>query len=875
MFRIADSLALLAVEAGQVNNPSEQFGAAGTSRLDVEQRSINIGEPVPIAFGLRRENQGGILISPGASECRFENDVSNNVTAYYHLVLSEGRLGTILIEDIFQRACRVGEHAQGYNARAGFWLPGNFLVQRGQNPIPEATFICGSIGLYPDITTLSFKITIPAGFDQWKKQVHVFIRNGIRVSRFLELGKGPSDNFCDLVFYLLTSSKRVPEALIDVEQLALSAQFLEVNGLTCNCYLTEAQSYSDLIAKWSSYFLLTPSNRIGKQGLRPLLPTNSDGTIKTTAVSIEYTFDEDLILPGSFSIEYNSYADRQPFTAQMIWRQELGDEAAIIRTLEVSAPGVSENGPFESYDLSEFCTSENHAAKVGAYIVADRLFSSHLISFAVKPQSHQTLVRVGSIVRVLLTRLEPGGQPSRFDYLYQVQRIYKNFAGGTQYDCKHFPVNNERQSLTALAVAGAEGTGILLESPKTGVTCDTNTGTGGIDFGITVPLDFVLGSFDFDIEDFDIDNFLPLDDLNILIPDDIVFDLETDEFIWVSFDPPTNENWVFDLDRDEFVWAGDEPPIDYDPLIVGSINNPSSGSGPAVGAFNGGTTIPGIGGGGGFDFGGGGGFDFGGGGSFEVEGEGFGDPEPNPSDGGDATPVGPFVTPPVPGGAPGIPPAGICPGGEIERIIGNIGDEGNAIRETVTGYSLPLTPPEPLGGGDWNGKFAEFRIRCPNGEEQPIDPLTGDTEPGDFYQFPVQTITITTESFIYDNRKRCSTDAVITNSESFLQSTFSKSGVIGVSQNLGFTSTIGSGCGGTAQQEDIPTRKINWVLPDGSIEIQDVGTLTGQAISENAYGVRSHERYVVNISGSADGLIYQRLGRPPRHDLVRSLPIQR
>jgi hypothetical protein len=72
MFRIADSLALLAVEAGQVNNPSEQFGAAGTSRLDVNQRSINIGEPVPIAFGLRRENQGGILISPGASECRLK-----------------------------------------------------------------------------------------------------------------------------------------------------------------------------------------------------------------------------------------------------------------------------------------------------------------------------------------------------------------------------------------------------------------------------------------------------------------------------------------------------------------------------------------------------------------------------------------------------------------------------------------------------------------------------------------------------------------------------------------------------------------------------------------------------------------------------------
>jgi hypothetical protein len=637
-----------------------------------------------------------------------ENDVSNNVTAYYHLVLSEGRLGTILIEDIFQRACRVGEHAQGYNARAGFWLPGNFLVQRGEDPIPEATFICGSIGLYPDITTLSFKVTIPAGFDQWKKQVHVFIRRGIRVSRFLELGKGPSDNFCDLVFYLLTSSKRVPEALIDVAQLSFSAQFLEANGLTCNCYLAVAQNYSDLITKWSSYFLLTPSNRIGKQGLRPLLPTNSDGTIKTTAVSIEYTFDEDLILPGSFSIEYNSYADRQPFTAQMIWRQELGDEAAIIRTLEVSAPGVSENGPFESYDLSEFCTSENHAAKVGAYIVADRLFSSHVISFAVKPQAHQTLVRVGSIVRVLLTRLEPGGQPSRFDYLYQVQRIYKNFAGGTQYDCKHFPANNERQSLTALAVAEAEGTGILLSTPKTGVTCDTNTGAGPIGFEITVPLDFVIDDFDFDIGVFDPDDFSPDDNINIIIPDGIVFDPDTEEYIWVDpeppiidgwvfdpdrdefvwdedeppvdydpsiegsvivFDPDTEEyiwvdpeppiidGWVFDPDRDEFVWDEDEPPVDYDPSIEGSVNDPDSGSGPAIDADDSGIDISGgdIG-----DFGGGGG------GSFGGEGEGFGEPEPNPDD-DFPQPIedGPFIPPPNPeeNPTPFDPTQPLAPGG--------------------------------------------------------------------------------------------------------------------------------------------------------------------------------------------------------------------
>jgi hypothetical protein len=590
MFRITDSLALLAIEAGQVNNPSEQSGAAGSSRLDVDQRSIDIGEPVPIVFGLRREDKGGILISPGASECRFENDVSNNVTAYYHLVLSEGRLEIVETLDVFQRACRVGEHVQGYGARAGFWEPGNFLVKRGSNPIPEATYICGSIGLYPDITSLSFKVTIPSGFDQWKKQVHVFIRYGMKVKRFLQRGTGASDNFCDLVLWMLRSSKRVPEALIDLEQLAASARFLEANGLTCNCYIKEAQNYSDLIAKWAPYFLLIPSNRNGKKGLRPVLPTNSDGTINTSPVTIEYTFDEDLIVPDSFSVEYTNFADRQPFVAQVIWRQELGDEAPIMRTLEIGAPGSDrELGPFESFDLSEICTSENHAAKAGAFIVANRVFVSHVITFTPKPQSHQTLLSVGSIIRVVLTRLTLGAQPCKHDYLYQVQKIYKNFDGETQYDCRHFPVNPERQSIVALAVAGAEGTGILLESPKTGVTCDTNTGgttgsevTGGDGEGTTQPRCYQTGAIG-PVGLFFVGGTLwvcegepegekweknPDNDTWEFTGDEDPtgpgweFDEEEEKWKWTGDEDPTDPGWEFDEEEEKWKWTGDEDPTD-------------------------------------------------------------------------------------------------------------------------------------------------------------------------------------------------------------------------------------------------------------------------------------------------------------------------
>jgi hypothetical protein len=57
--------------------------------------------------------------------------------------------------------------------------------------------------------------------------------------------------------------------------------------------------------------------------------------------------------------------------------------------------------------------------------------------------------------------------------------------------------------------------------------------------------------------------------------------------------------------------------------------------------------------------------------------------------------------------------------------MGNIGEEDNAIRETVTEYSIPRYATRTTRRrNDWNGKFIEFRIRCPNGEEQVIDPIT-------------------------------------------------------------------------------------------------------------------------------------------------------
>jgi len=299
----SDPLALVYIQSGQIPTPNTQENAEVTnSELDVAQRAVKIGEPVPIVFARRRNNAGGVLISPGATEARFENDSSNNIGVYYHLVLGEGQMGAIPVKDLFHGPCRIGSHSQTYNRRAGLWDPGNYISYISGLDFIEAPYYCGIVGNYPDMSTLSFYALYTAGVDFWKRQVHAFIRNGMYVTRYEDNVYGPSDSFADLVKWVYIKSGRVPEALIDNTGLASIDLFLRVNGFTCNCNIKESENVGDYLSKWAPYFLLKETRMNGLRGLRPLLPVTSGGAIDTSPIVWKYSFTEDDILPGSFEV---------------------------------------------------------------------------------------------------------------------------------------------------------------------------------------------------------------------------------------------------------------------------------------------------------------------------------------------------------------------------------------------------------------------------------------------------------------------------------------------------------------------------------------------------------------------------------------------
>ena len=156
------------------------------------------------------------------------------------------------------------------------------------------------------------------------------------------------------------------------------------------------------------------------------------------------------------------------------------------------------------YDLSQWCCSETHAIKYGAYQIAKRKYITHTLRISVRPSTFNSTLALGDIVRVKLRRETNAGTVDYHDYLYETERIEKSTTGVIQLDLIHFPVDSSKRSIIARAVAAATPVGTVIATSRNDLTCHSNTGTSNIaDDGVTWSS---LGDTNWDMGDFDESN---------------------------------------------------------------------------------------------------------------------------------------------------------------------------------------------------------------------------------------------------------------------------------------------------------------------------------------------------------------------------------
>jgi hypothetical protein len=225
-------------------------------------------------------------------------------------------------------------------------------------------------------------------------QLRVWLANGISVRKFHSDAPepiGPSNKFTDLVYYLLTDKTAgagavVSPELIKTEDFPATSQFLKQNKLFFDGAIDQPTNLRQFISDTAPFFLCNFVIAEGKFSVIPAVPFDSTGSISNQPVTIKQLFTSGNITEDSFSVEYLSAEERKDFQAVMRYRKEQRNQLPEEKTLVVRWADLDEaTASIETFDMTQFCTSRDHALLVAKYFLSIRRRVTHLVRFQTTP----------------------------------------------------------------------------------------------------------------------------------------------------------------------------------------------------------------------------------------------------------------------------------------------------------------------------------------------------------------------------------------------------------------------------------------------------------------------------------------------------------
>jgi predicted phage tail protein len=197
--------------------------------------------------------------------------------------------------------------------------------------------------------------------------------------------------FCDLVYYLLTDKTAgvgsiIAPELINTADFIRTARFLDSNKLYFDGAISQPTNVRQFIADNASFFLCNFVIANGKFSIVPALPITVAGYLSTDPVTIKQLFTSGNIIEESFSLEFLGSEERKDFQAVVKYRLERRNQLPEEQSISVrwNEPG-SDLHSVESFDLSQFCTSKDHALLVARYLMALRRRVTHVVKFKTSP----------------------------------------------------------------------------------------------------------------------------------------------------------------------------------------------------------------------------------------------------------------------------------------------------------------------------------------------------------------------------------------------------------------------------------------------------------------------------------------------------------
>jgi hypothetical protein len=243
-------------------------------------------------------------------------------------------------------------------------------------------------------------------------QVQVWLPNGISINRLqpqlfnnIDGGAayGPSNNFADFAYYLLTDEsagsgalgREISDKLVARGWFEYTARFLDGYWMRFDGALADSVNIRDYLTQLAPYFLCNFVMINGKFALKPALPMAGD-RLNEGPIDVAMMFNDGTIAEGTFKLSYLQQSERQDFRANMIYRlsekNSLVEKRSILvqwRWDENEDSDTNNNITTinqEDFDLSEFCTRRSHAFAVARYMLSTRRRVDHVIEFKTNPE---------------------------------------------------------------------------------------------------------------------------------------------------------------------------------------------------------------------------------------------------------------------------------------------------------------------------------------------------------------------------------------------------------------------------------------------------------------------------------------------------------
>jgi hypothetical protein len=238
-------------------------------------------------------------------------------------------------------------------------------------------------------------------------QLRVWLADGISVRKFqfdAPAEIGPSNKFTDLVYYLLTDKTAgagnvISPALIDTTGLPQTSQFLKQYKLFFDGAIDQPTNIRQFISELAPFFLCSFVIKNGQFSVIPAVPTTDSGSISTAPVKIKQLFTSGNIIENSFNVEYLSSEERKNFAAVMRYRKERRNQLPEEQTLVVRWADLPESTNIETFDMTQYCTSRQHAFMAAKYFMSLRRRVTHTVTFKTTPYGMD--LAPGDYIRVI------------------------------------------------------------------------------------------------------------------------------------------------------------------------------------------------------------------------------------------------------------------------------------------------------------------------------------------------------------------------------------------------------------------------------------------------------------------------------------------